>query len=85
MSVYNRGDKNVFYKNLTVDGVRVNGSTGKFTKKEAKLVEAVENKRMMVHGASSPREKAVWMLLSRAIQKVSEEIIFYNKNPRCKC
>ena len=40
MSVYKRGDKGVFYMNFTVDGVRVTRSTGKFTKKEAKLVEA---------------------------------------------
>jgi len=51
MSAYRRGEKKVFYLNFTVDGVRVSRSTGKFTKKEAKLVEAVEKKRMMVEGA----------------------------------
>lgn len=59
--------------NFTVDGVRVTRSTGKFTKKEAKLVEAVEKKRMMVDGALSPREKAARMPLSIAIQKVYDE------------
>lgn len=73
MAVYKRGDKGVFYMNFTVDGVRVTRSTGKFTKKEAKLVEAVEKKRMMVDGALSPREKAARMLLSIAIQKVYDE------------
>jgi integrase len=73
MAVYKRGDKQVFYMNFTVDGVRVTRSTGKFTKKEAKLVEAVEKKRMMVDGALSPREKAARMLLSKAIQKVYDE------------
>jgi hypothetical protein len=73
MSVYNRGGKNVFYMNFTVDGVRVTRSTGKFTKKEAKLVEAVEKKRMMVDGALSPREKAARMPLSTVIQKVYDE------------
>jgi len=73
MAVYKRGDKGVFYMNFTVDGVRVTRSTGKFTKKEAKLVEAVEKKRMMVDGALSPREKAARMLLSNAIQKVYDE------------
>jgi integrase len=73
MSVYKRGDKGVFYMNFTVDGVRVTRSTGKFTKKEAKLIEAVEKKRMMVDGALSPREKAARMLLSIAIQKTYEE------------
>lgn len=73
MSVYKRGDKAVFYMNFTVDNVRVTRSTGKFTKKEAKLVEAVEKKRMMVDGALSPREKAARMPLSIAIQKVYDE------------
>lgn len=73
MSVYKRGDKGVFYMNFTVDKVRVTRSTGKFTKKEAKLVEAVEKKRMMVDGALSPREKAARMPLSIAIQKVYDE------------
>ena len=73
MSVYKRGDKKVFYMNFTVGGVRVTRSTGKFTKKEAKLVESVEKKRMMVDGALSPREKAARMLLSIAIQKTYDE------------
>ncbi len=73
MAVYKRGDKQVFYMNFTVDGVRVTRSTGKFTKKEAKLVEAVEKKRMMVDGALSPREKAARMPLSVAIEKVYAE------------
>jgi len=73
MSVYKRGNKGVFYMNFTVDSVRVTRSTGKFTKKEAKLVEAVEKKRMMVDGALSPREKAARMPLSIAIQKVYDE------------
>lgn len=73
MSVYKRGDKAVYYMNFTVAGVRVTRSTGKFTKREAKLVEAVEKKRMMVDGALSQREKAARMPLSIAIQKVYEE------------
>ena len=80
MSVYKRGDKAVFYMNFTVDGVRVTRSTGKFTKKEAKLVEAVEKKRMMVDGALSPRERAARMLLSIAIQKVYDERWKHNKD-----
>lgn len=73
MAVYKRGAKGVFYMNFTVDGVRVSRSTGKYTKKEAKLVEAVEKKRMMVDGALSPRERAARMLLSVAIQKTYDE------------
>jgi len=44
MAVYRSGAKKVFYMNFTVNGVRVTRSTGKFTKKEAKLVEAVRRK-----------------------------------------
>jgi integrase len=73
MSVYKRGAKGVFYMNFIVEGIRVSRSTGKFTKKEAKLVEAVEKKRMMVDGALSPREKAARMPLSIAIQKTCDE------------
>ena len=73
MSVYKRGTKGVFYMNFIVGGVRVTKSTGKFTKKEAKLVEAVEKKRMMVDGSLSPREKAARMLLSAAILKTYDE------------
>ena len=73
MAVYKRGKKGMFYMNFTVDGVRVTRSTGKFTKKEAKLVEAVEKKRMMVDGSLSPREKAARMLLSAAILKTYDE------------
>jgi len=80
MSVYRRGNKAVFYMNFTVDGVRVTRSTGKFTKKEAKLVEAVEKKRMMVDGALSPRERAARMLLSAAIQKTYDERWKHNKD-----
>ena len=73
MAVHKRGTTGVFYMNFAVAGVRVTRSTGKFTKKEAKLVEAVEQKRMMVDGALSPREKAARMLLSTAIQKTYDE------------
>jgi hypothetical protein len=73
MAVYKRGDNAVYYMNFTVCGVRVSRSTGKFTKKEAKLVEAVEKKRMMVEGALSPRERAARMLLSMAIEKTYDE------------
>ncbi len=73
MAVYKRGAKAVYYMNFIVDGVRVSRSTGKSTKKEAKLVEAVEKKRMMVDGALSPRERASRMLLSVAIKKTYDE------------
>jgi Site-specific recombinase XerD len=80
MAVYKRGAKGVFYMNFTVGGVRVTRSTGKFTKKEAKLVEAVEKKRMMVDGALSPREKRARMKFSEAIKKVYDERWKNNKD-----
>ena len=73
MAVYKRGAKAVYYMNFTVDGVRVTRSTGKFTKREARLVEAVEKKRMMVEGALSPRERAARMTLSMAIHETYDE------------
>ena len=72
MSVYKRGDKGVFYMNFTVNGVRVFRSTGKFTKKEAKLVEAVERQKMMNKASMTPQEKAAKMLLSEGIKQVYE-------------
>ena len=73
MSVYKRGAKGVFYMNFTVNGVRVFKSTGKFTKKEAKLVEAVEKKKLLEDAAVSPRERRAQMKLSEAIRKVYDE------------
>jgi len=80
MAVYKRGDKGVFYMNFTVNGVRVFRSTGKFTKKEAKLVEAVEKKKLMEDAALSPREKRARMKFSEAIKKVYDERWKNNKD-----
>ena len=73
MTVYKRGQKGVFYMNFTVNGVRVFKSTGKFTKKEAKLVEAVEKKKLMEDASLPPKEKRSRMMLSEAIKKVYNE------------
>jgi site-specific recombinase XerD len=80
MAVYKRGAKGVFYMNFTVDGVRVFRSTGKFTKKEAKLVEAVEKKRMMDEGSLSPKVKKARLKLSEAIRQVYDERWKHNKD-----
>lgn len=80
MAVYKRGDKGVFYMNFTVGGARVTRSTGKFTKKEAKLVEAVEKKKLMEDAALSPREKRARMKFSEAIKKVYDERWKNNKD-----
>jgi integrase len=72
MSVYKRGEKGVFYMNFTVNGVRVFRSTGKFTKKEAKLVEALERKSLMDEASMTPQERTAKMLLLDAIDIVYE-------------
>jgi len=70
MSVYKRGDKGVFYMNFIVNGVRVNKSTGKFTKKEAKHFEAIEKQKVLDEEKATPQEKASRTLLSDAIAQV---------------
>lgn len=73
MAVYKRGQKGVFYMNFTVNGIRVFKSTGKFTKKEAKLVEAIEKKKLMEDASLSPQEKAAKILLNDAVDQVYED------------
>jgi len=80
MAVYIRGDKGVFYMNFTVNGIRVFRSTGKFTKREAKIVEALEKKKLMDEGSMSSREKRARLKLSEAIDKVFKEKWKHNKD-----
>lgn len=70
MSVYKRGEKGVFYMNFTVNGVRVFRSTGKFTKKEAKQVEANERQKMLNDATMTPQERASRTKLADAIDQV---------------
>jgi len=72
MAVYKRGDKNVFYMNFTVNGVRVFRSTGKFTKKEAKQVEAIEKQKLLDEEKMTPQERASKTLLLKAVDTVYE-------------
>jgi len=80
MSVYKRGKKGMFYMSFIVNGVQVCRSTGKFTKKEAKLVEAVEKKMLMERVTLSPREKRARLKLSEAINKIYDEKWKHNKD-----
>jgi integrase len=80
MSVYRRNDKGVFYMNFTVNGTRVNKSTGKTLKKEAILVEALEKKKLMEEATMSPMEKRARLTLSEAIKKVYDERWKNNKD-----
>lgn len=72
MAVYKRGEKGVFYMNFTVNGVRVFKSTGKFTKREAKQVEALERQKLIDQEQMSPQEKAARKLLLDAVDSVYE-------------
>lgn len=72
MAVYKRGAKGVFYMNFTVNGVRVFKSTQKFTKKEAKQIEANERQKMLNDASMTPQEKAAKILLSDAVDEVYE-------------
>jgi len=72
MAVYKRGAKGVFYMNFTINGVRVFKSTGKFTKKEAKHVEAMERQKVMEEVKLTPQEKAARTLLSDALKQVNQ-------------
>lgn len=80
MAVYKRGEKGVWYMNFTVNGVRVFKSTGKFTKREAKQVEALERQKLLNEASMTPQEKAAKMLLSKAVEQVYEEKWKHNKD-----
>ena len=80
MSVYKRGDKGVFYMNITVNGVRVAKSTGKFNKREAKQVEALERQKLLDEEKLTPQQKAARTLLSEAIKQVYQARWKNNKN-----
>jgi len=80
MTVYRRVDKGVFYMNFTIEGKRVFRSTGMFTKKEAKQVEANERQRMIDEAKITPQERVTRLLLSEAIQNVYESRWRYNKD-----
>lgn len=72
MSVYKRGDKGVFYMSFIVNGQRVFRSTGKFTKKEAKQVEAMERQKLLDEAKLTPQERAAKLTLQDAIDQVYE-------------
>jgi len=79
MSVYKRGNKQVFYMNFTVNGIRVFKSTGCFTKKEAKAKEA-EERRKLLKASNSKEPKAEVIKLSEAIEQVYEHKWKHNKD-----
>ena len=68
--------------NFTVNGQRVFKSTGKFTKKEAKHVEAMERQKMMEEEKLSPQEKSARTLISDAIEQVYQSRWKKNKDSK---
>jgi integrase len=67
-----RGKKGVFYMNFMLDGKRIFRSTGKYTKREAVLVEAAEKQKIMNEANMSPHERLAQMLLQDAADDVYE-------------
>lgn len=80
MAVYKRGTKGVFYMNFTLNGVRVFKSTGKYTKKDAKQVEALERQRIIDEANATPQQKASKTLLSEVVQELYDVRWRYNKD-----
>lgn len=72
MTVYKRGKKGMFYMDYVHKGVRVYKSTGKYTKRDAKLAEAADKQKMMNEATSTPQEKGARLLLSVAIEQIFE-------------
>lgn len=88
MTVYKRGAKGVFYMNFTVNGVRVFKSTDKYTKKEAKQVEANERQKILSNSTMTPLERNANMLLEDAMKQVHEGKWKNNKDtigPKTRC
>jgi len=72
MSIYKRGDNGMFYMNFVVNGIRVNKSTGKTTKKEAKHVEALERQKLLDEEKMTPQERVSKMMLSEAVEELHQ-------------
>ncbi len=80
MAVYRRGSKGVFYMDFMLNGVRVNKSTGKYTKREAKHAEALEKQKIIDDAKATPQEKAARLLLSDVVQELYDVRWRYNKD-----
>lgn len=78
MSVYKRGS--VFYMNFTVNGQRVFKSTGMTTKREARVVEAAERKRVLKQQGQSVQRNVGVTLLRDAIEQTYEAKWRYGKD-----
>ena len=72
MTVYRRSKTGVFYMDYVCKGVRVYKSTGKYTKRDAKIVEAADKQRLHSDATLTPQAKAASILLSTAIEQAYE-------------
>jgi len=80
MAVYKRGEKGVFYMNFIVNGIRVNKSTGKLTKREAKHVEALERQKIIDDVNATPQQRASKVLVSDVVKDLYDTRWKYNKD-----
>ena len=69
MTVYRRSKTGVFYMDYVCKGVRVYKSTGKYTKRDAKVVEAADKQRLHADATLTPQAKAASTLLSAAVDQ----------------
>ena len=69
MTVYRRSKTGVFYMDYVCKGVRVYKSTGKYTKRDAKIVEAADKQRLHADATLTPQAKAASTLLSAAVDQ----------------
>lgn len=82
MAVYKRGKKGVFYMNFSVNGKRVFKSTGTYTKREARQVEALERQRILDEEKLSPQERGAKTMLQDAAEQVYENKWKYGKDAK---
>lgn len=82
MSVYKRGAKGVFYMNFTYLSERIYKSTGKYTKKEAKQVEAMERQRLIDESNITPQQKAARVVLSDVVKELNDVRWKHNKDSK---
>lgn len=80
MTVYKRGAKGVFYMDFTLNGIRVTKSTGRFTKREAKHVEALEKQKIFDEAKLSPMEREAKTTFKDAINQVYQSRWKTNKS-----
>jgi integrase len=80
MTVYRRSKNGAFYMDYVWKGVRVCKSTGKYTKRDAKIVEAADKQRLQREVLMSSQGTAATIPLSKAIEQTFESRWKTNKD-----